>query len=71
MKLTKNILLLILGIALTGCVSTEPAATGQDGETKDQLEGAIGGNQEEMQPGKKNKTLIDSYISGEVPGYRD
>ena len=58
MKLIKTLALLLVALALIGCASTEST----DGTDTDQVK---------KQASEKSGSLVDRYISGEIPGYKD
>ena len=60
MDLIKILAFLLITFASLGCASTESTSEERDAKTKD--------DPSEVQP---TKTLMDRYISGEIPGYQD
>lgn len=60
MDLIKILAFLLITFASSGCASTESTSEEGDTKTKD--------DPSEAQP---TKTLMDRYISGEIPGYQD
>ncbi|MGK0309750.1 MAG: hypothetical protein ACJAT5_000773 [Lentimonas sp.] len=66
MKFIKNLALVLVIFAFIGCASTELTSTAPE----DTIEDAVD-DQAEVQTSKKTSTLIDRYISGEIPGYKD
>ena len=67
MKLVKNLALFLIVIAFTGCASTSTASKDADVDTTEDT----GDSQEELKTSGTHNTLIDRYISGDIPGYNE
>ena len=70
MKRKKNLLFLLTALVFAGCASTDSGSAAQNNEDEIQPEVTTVDEETEAQPDVTRKTLIDRYISGEVPGYK-